>query len=517
MCFPSVCQEDDIQYMTQAVVYNLGFTTNVMECQTSSSKELTLFQIFIIALFSAFIIFATAGTIFDVTNTQFTKSEDKPSYKTVLTRFAKSFSIYANTKRLLNPLHQNLSCFHGMRFFTACWIILGHSYFLPEMWYMMKLKNLKGFKEFKTNLALAIIENFSLSVDTFFFMSGVLMTYSTWKILEKNNGRLNIMKLLLRRYWRLTPSLVVAMTIPFIIPLMGSGPLWNIGMQQGIDSCKNRWWANLLYIQNIWKFNEICLPHSWYLASLMQCHLIGILLLLIGFRWKLIGLVLGIVLLLISMIITAALTEIYNLPLLNVLIGDDLKLQNQNPYLDLIYIKPYSHLPVYIIGMGVGFFICKYPKPNLKMTYQVIAWIVAIFCNIAVIYSYRKYNSRPTIILYSSIHRSVWSIGLAWVTYSCSTGHSGFINKFLSWKAFAVCGQLTYWSYLIHFFFLLAKSAYVRDNFYFNHYNMVYTVLGHIVLSFITAFILHIMVEMPFTRWEKIFFQTKKKQETFET
>lgn len=73
--------------------------------------------------------------------------------------------------------------------------------------------------------------------------------------------------------------------------------------------------------------------------------------------------------------------------------------------------------------------------------------------------------------LYSGVARSVWSIGVGWVVFACTTGNGGkartikncvhnrnkftyyligIVNKFLSWRYFTPLSRLTYCAYLIH-------------------------------------------------------------------
>ena len=50
---------------------------------------------------------------------------------------------------------------------------------------------------------------------------------------------------------RLVPNLVaVILFCTFILPWVGTGPLWNQVVTQHSEICKNTWWTNLLFIHN---------------------------------------------------------------------------------------------------------------------------------------------------------------------------------------------------------------------------------------------------------------------------
>ena len=111
-----------------------------------------------------------------------------------------------------------------------------------------------------------------VQVDTFFVLSGLLVSINMLKHLEKTqgsmhldmfyqfiqmffsfhfrNGRINIPLLYFHRYLRLTPLLF--MSILFSVSLLrffGSGPIWPQTMSM-TDTCKTYWWSVLLYLQN---------------------------------------------------------------------------------------------------------------------------------------------------------------------------------------------------------------------------------------------------------------------------
>ncbi len=57
-------------------------------------------------------------------------------------------------------------------------------------------------------------------------------------------------------------------------------------------------------------------------------------------------------------------------------------------------------------------------------------WCVAIVINMTVVYGLYEYsNGKPMStdvnILYISVSRFAWSVGLAWVTLACITGYGG--------------------------------------------------------------------------------------------
>jgi hypothetical protein len=48
---------------------------------------------------------------------------------------------------------------------------------------------------------------------------------------------------------------------------IGSGPLWNYRISLEQERCQSSWWKNLLYINNYYGNDQLCMFQSWYLAG----------------------------------------------------------------------------------------------------------------------------------------------------------------------------------------------------------------------------------------------------------
>jgi hypothetical protein len=56
----------------------------------------------------------------------------------------------------------------------------------------------------------------------------------------------------------LVPNLVALILFcTFILPWIGTGPLWNQVVRHHSDICKNTWWRNLLFIHNYFGFETM--------------------------------------------------------------------------------------------------------------------------------------------------------------------------------------------------------------------------------------------------------------------
>lgn len=112
-----------------------------------------------------------------------------------------AFSLYTNTKKWLTTRSSgdDLGCLHGIRTISTTWVILAHT------WYMVTfipVWNMVDLKKVHENWAILTVLNSTISVDTFFVLSGLLVAYNVMKVLDKQNGRLNVPMFYIHRYLR---------------------------------------------------------------------------------------------------------------------------------------------------------------------------------------------------------------------------------------------------------------------------------------------------------------------------
>ncbi|GFY49437.1 nose resistant to fluoxetine protein 6 [Trichonephila inaurata madagascariensis] len=149
-------------------------------------------------VFSSILTLGFVATITDV----WLKLKSKEEFSQVTLSFPirclLCFSFYTNTIRLLkkDESPDSIKIFHGMKVITILWVILNHTYYYLNYQAFSSLLNAK---EFGKEKAFQLIANGFLNVETFFFISAVLVSYGVMKMKEK---RLNVFLYIFRRFWR---------------------------------------------------------------------------------------------------------------------------------------------------------------------------------------------------------------------------------------------------------------------------------------------------------------------------
>ena len=114
--------------------------------------------------------------------------------------------------------------------------------------------------------------------------------------------------------------------------------------------------------------------------------------------------------------------------------------------------------------------------------------------------------------LYYAFARSAWSWAIGWIIFACSTGRGGPVTAFLSWSFFNPLSNLSFLAYLVHPILMLFHTGRIRERIYFGHYELVNIFVSRLVFSFILAYMVHVLIEVPFSGLETYIFPKKSKK-----
>ncbi|EDW26396.1 GL25399 [Drosophila persimilis] len=128
-----------------------------------------------------------------------------------------------------------------------------------------------------------IIHGF-FSVDSFFFIGGLLVATVALRSMDKSKGKLNVPLMYLHRIIRIVPILAIAILVYIkLTPIVSGGPYFKGGFH-GTAAYEKGWFWTLLFVQN-YATSNICLDHTWYWAVDMQLYIISPLLLIALYKW----------------------------------------------------------------------------------------------------------------------------------------------------------------------------------------------------------------------------------------
>ncbi|XP_071955722.1 nose resistant to fluoxetine protein 6-like [Antedon mediterranea] len=431
-----------------------------------------------------------------------------------LVKFLLCFSLLTNGRKILNTKQGegSISCLNGIRVISLTWVILGHSYVFPFQLISnpVEIPNLLGRFTFQA------VGNATFSVDSFFFLSGLLVTYLTLKYLQKNEGKINWVMFYVHRYLRLTPVyMIVIFVFATLTPHFASGPFYSMifdpnpdpGVENQMTYCQDYWWTNLLYINNFYptSINKECLLWGWYLANDMQFFIVSPFIIYLLYHYFYAGFTLWCVILL-----TCFSSLIGESIIRDISVNFSLDPNEVNFVSDLIYIRPWSRISTYLVGMALGYVLYKY-RGRVRMSHYmvVLGWLAATGIALSVVYGlYGSYHGRPlsasATVVYITLCRFSWAVALAWVVFACDAGYGGPVNSLLSWSFWIPLSRINYCAYLVHPIIMFVFYYSLPNSIYFTDFLFVYFYLGHLMFSYAVAFLLSVCAEAPFMALEKL-------------
>ncbi|XP_054157259.1 uncharacterized protein LOC128955610 [Oppia nitens] len=281
------------------------------------------------------------------------------------------FSLISNLKKLYSlKCKQNdkqLQSINGLKVIAIVWIVMANVYlfgYQPQIRALIKSMqtelNIRG-----QSLPYQLILNSWNSSQIFFLIGGFLTAFTTTTYLTKTNRRLNFAKYIGKRLVRLLPPIILPLTLVFLMPVLpNGGPVYNSSTERLRDACAHNWWQSLLLISNLLpenNFNNLCLPHLWFISVYFQLNLISLIVLFITYNKPKLFRIICTSLIIIGVIFPIFMTFYNKLSLKSSfidkpIIGDiatDLRLKN---YL------PFNHFSSYFIGVSIGVYLSTKQK-----------------------------------------------------------------------------------------------------------------------------------------------------------
>ena len=310
LCLPRACTEDDIKVSANLTDLNLGnisLQIDSIHCESENKAPYNtgaIIMLIIWCLFAVMVIVATAIHILikhleekkkraekdeekaaevPKTTQMLEKREKKRRFSSTALGFLLAFSLYESVPKILATKKQPpaaITCLHGIRVISMFWVILAHT----NLWgYFVTSNQISFLKNTVSRLSFRVVTSAEFAVDSFFLMSGLLVTYLTLRQMRRQRGKFKFPAIpyYVHRILRITPVYAFVLFSYWLLTVhFADGPLWQQTIGPGSNfyqSCERYWWTNLLYINNIVPRNHIniCMPWTWYLANDMQFFIIA--------------------------------------------------------------------------------------------------------------------------------------------------------------------------------------------------------------------------------------------------
>ncbi|KAG8197949.1 hypothetical protein JTE90_020324 [Oedothorax gibbosus] len=435
VCIPSTCGEEDLSSISSTIARQIGFPIKVLHCQDRKVFKLTSEQtviVIILASIMSTVLLCTAADIY------FTKYGVNPLSKGqgLCASVANSLSAVQSTKNLVDVSKDThpMPTLRGLFLLTVVLNILAHTYLMYNHLFFFKYSSVINYLDYMEHFSFSIIANGSNGIENYFFIAGFLITFLRWRK-SADQPKINLPKLLFKPYIRFTLLQLLVISIFLLLPLIGNGPFWGDFVGPYLQACRDRWWLNLLYVQNYWPSENTCLYHTWVLAAIMQLYVLASVVLWFLIKKPNLGFSLIILIIICGMAGVGAVIYVHKLPgALSLYLLDGV---SGPKWWNTLFIHTYDHIGSFCIGLVTGYLVAKH-KESLKFSRltTAIIWCIALASLLAVfcgLYDYRygdKKMEPSTSIIYAMLNRNVYALFIAWFTVACVTGKAGELYVF---------------------------------------------------------------------------------------
>ncbi|XP_023708555.1 nose resistant to fluoxetine protein 6 [Cryptotermes secundus] len=425
------------------------------------------------------------------------------------------FSAWTNLQKICGTrTEDSLSCIHGLRVFSLLWVIAGHT-----CMFSFPVSDNKAFRQLvEKDFLFQSISNGAFSVDTFFFISGVMASYLFFKKSAKmqNKGEecagammrtnsLRFIGVFSYRYLRLTPPYL------FVLAVTQLNARWfyhnsvfhNPIMVRDQATCPDYWWRNVLYINTLFPVKDMCMIWSWYLANDTQFYTLGVILLLLSAKYFKLAVTSLFTFLISSWFTTAVIVlNSHHRPSIEEPLG----------LFDEIYDKPWTRLGPYVVGMCAGWVLCK-TNCTIKMhkAVAITGWTLSIGMTFILVHG--LYGDLDPIMsaAYVALSHTAWAVAVAWIVTACSTGNGGYVNKLLSCKFFFPLSRISYCAYLVHPLVMISVIMHMESPVHLGRATMIVVIFGYFIMSYMLSLVVSLGFEAPTIALLNILHPIKRK------
>ncbi|XP_017055199.1 O-acyltransferase like protein-like [Drosophila ficusphila] len=504
VCFPASCSATHMDSMLRTLfqrILGLEISADVQivdeaTCQTAEKTPYDGLTIFTIVSLSTLAALVGLCTLIDYLTCQ----DEKP-----LNPVAKAFSARANSRvlfRLASPKSNPnvIDCLHGIRCLSFIYVVFCHDYLVFAK---SPIINMAYVLTWFDGIFNQFVRHGIYAVDTFFFLSGLLLVVIALRSMEKTKGKLNIPLMYLHRYLRLTPVLAFAILIYLkILPLVGKGPLMDSASFDDYSSCADTWYWTLLYVQN-YATSRMCLSHSWYLAVDMQLYIFAPFLLICLYKWgkKAAAGIFILMLLLASCLFSTMVIK-------NVSFSQGEKSQR------ILYYATNNRASPYLVGILFGYFLHINRGREFKLNWfsVLLGWLTSLALIFTCVFAVFGQNSLPIVeeAFYVTLTRIAWPLALCWVVFACMQGYGGPAAGLLSSPLWQPLSKLSYSAYVLHMFIETLNAGIAQTSIYFSDYQVMLRFWADFGFTMLLSFLMHILVEAPFAGLESLLLPTKR-------
>ncbi|KAL3220202.1 hypothetical protein MRX96_030024 [Rhipicephalus microplus] len=291
----------------------------------------------------------------------------------------------------------------------------------------------------------------------------------------------------IRRFIRTMVPVFFVLMCMYLLPVLTSGPDARTYFEKFYDEMNQLWLAILLQIQNYKIKAFSILVHLWYLSVDFQYFLVSLPIAIILKNHRRWAIAVFALLSIVSCSLSAwQISGTHNTPFV-IAITESMSILEDT--LNDYYILPFYHGVCYFSGCIAFYLLQSFRDVKMSKITQALIWIVALTAGGSCVFGKEPWYKAPT------------------------SGHRGYINKFLSWNAFVPLSRLTFGVYLIHAPFIILYLHISRERILFSHFTLVSLFFAILLWSYCLTYLMFVLCEAPTAQLDKLIFMGTGRKE----
>jgi len=519
VCMPSLCTDEDVSKLITYVFSSINASSKVIDCYEEETWNIDRIQRIVIWSLVALVAVGVFCTTYDLFTNSENQSATRPTSST-MHKLILNFSLVQNSKRLfrISKSKRDIGALHVIRTISYAWIVIGHIYFLTDIDSFARFGSLGKLEDLFTSFLFTAVENFSLPVDTFFAITGLLIVWTSQNGgLSKRFTCRSWTSNILHRIYRIYPCYLLMHGLFLLAPALGQGPIWKETFAMLTRNMYTTGWMDLLFVNNFIHWTQNAMVHTWFIAVNIQFCIIGVPLANLLRKKPRVAITLMTVISLLGCVVNTALIHVNRYPPSMLMMTA--QYDNALDYITYVYYMPTTHFGPFCMGLILGYLVVEGFAPKFSTALRVLGNLVALGLMFIAVFGCFPFRAGWNIdyawmSLYGGFHRIIWTLGVCWFIFCAMTGQGGVIAALLSADFFQPFSALSFTVYLLHPLPIQLYVAFTKEIQQLDHFYMAIFFLGVWTAAHMIAYFAHIMVELPFAGLEKFWRERHRPDET---
>ncbi|CAG9766402.1 unnamed protein product [Ceutorhynchus assimilis] len=424
------------------------------------------------------------------------------------------FSLKTNWKKLSisndRPNFQKLKFIQGLRFYNMLLVIFCHTTCSYINGYVSSTEYIE--LAYRNQIRLFMATLFVFLVQTFFLISAFFLSYHVCQSMEvyRDSKLRYIVVTLLNRYLRLLPPVFVMVFLCKSSWVAGifQGPVKSFYVDREYERCQKNWWANILFVNNHYDYNNMCYLITWYLSADTQLYLMSLLIMLIIWKFRQRTKIVLILVIFIGIMIPAFMCYKYGLDMIYRITPENSKTDKFRTFkFNAVYTSTYANMASYMVGLAIGRFYFALDKGNVTLSGKHLLLLKCVFCTLPIaiiLISSQEYSRTITIVLIGLV-KPLYALGIGAGILAMSQQKTDLVKTVceLPWVLFL--GNFTYSTYVVQFGIVFYRTAAAYEPYFLSDSVLLTSFFQDVVLSIFCGFLMHIFLEMPALQLQKMF------------